>query len=108
MLMSLVLGRYFKSLTSSALALCTWQRYEASVSGCCTTRTPPAEIFLSSNNSLCETGNHTSFGIKFNYLNVVDDMLLLGVGPIEVVGADNVDGWSWGASLHYVHDVVCV
>ena len=119
MSMSLVFRMYFKSLTSSALALCTWQRCEDSVSGCCTTRTPPAEIFLSSNNSLCEIGNHTfyiihifwlytSFGIKFNYLNVVDDMLLLGVGPIEVVGADNVDGWSWGASLHYVHDVVCV
>ena len=112
MSMSLAFRRYFKSLTSSAPARCTWQRCEASVSGCCTTRTPRAEIFLSSNNSLCETGNHTfyntSFGIKFSYLNVVDDMLLLGVSPIEVVGADNVDGWSWGASLHYVHDVVCV
>ena len=35
-------------------------------------------------------------------------MLLLGVGPIEVVRADDVDGGGGGASLNHVHYVVRV
>ena len=42
------------------------------------------------------------------YLDAVDDMLLLGLDPIEVMWADDVDGWGGGAPLHYVHYVIRV
>ena len=54
------------------------------------------------------TFHDTSSGIKFNYRDDVDDMLLLWVGPTEVVGADNVDGVGGGAPLDYLHYVVRV
>ena len=58
------------------------------------------------------TGNHNlsilSFGVKFNYLDAVDDMLFLGARPIEVVGAHNVDGRGRGTPLNYVHYMVRV
>ena len=43
-----------------------------------------------------------------SYLDAVDDVLLLGVRPMEVVRADDVDCGGGGAPLHHVHYVVCV
>ena len=54
------------------------------------------------------TFHDTSSGIKFNYRDDVDDMLLLWVRAIEVVGADNDDGGGGGAPLDYLHYVVRV
>ena len=94
-------------LTSSGLALCTWQWCAASASGCCTTRTLPAKkSWLKKCIFLRATGNHNlsilSFGVKFNYLDAVDDMLLLGARPIEVVRAHNVDCRGGGTPLNHV------
>ena len=50
----------------------------------------------------------TTFHNTFNYRDAVDDMLLLGLVPIKVVGADNGDGGGGCAPLDYLNYVVRV